>query len=74
MAQHAGVTVTRVGAHLGAEINGVDLRKPLSEEVRDAVEEALAENALLVFRNQDPHGESARFEVESIREGIFRKR
>ena len=53
VAQHAGVTVTRVGAHLGAEIAGVDLRKSMSDEVRDAIEGALAENELLVFRNQD---------------------
>jgi taurine dioxygenase len=53
IAQHAGVTVTRVGAHLGAEITGIDLRKPMSDEVRDAIENALAENALLIFRNQD---------------------
>jgi len=53
VAQHAGVTVTRVGAHLGAEITGVDLRKSMSDEVRDAIEGALAENELLVFRNQD---------------------
>jgi len=53
VAQHAGVTVTRVGAYLGAEITGVDLRKPMSDAVRDAIEHALAENELLVFRNQD---------------------
>ena len=48
-----GLTITRVGAHLGAEITGVDLRKPMSDEVRDAIEDALAENELLIFRNQD---------------------
>ena len=58
VAQHAGVTVTRVGAHLGAEITGVDLRKPMSDEVRDAIEDALAENELLVFRNQDISSEN----------------
>ena len=53
VAQRAGITVTRVGAHIGAEITGVDLRKPLSDAMRDAIEDALAENELLVFRNQD---------------------
>ena len=53
VAQRAGLTITRVGAHLGAEITGVDLRKPMSDEVRDAIEDALAENELLIFRNQD---------------------
>jgi hypothetical protein len=41
VAQRAGLTVTRVGANLGAEITGVDLRKPISDEVRDAIEDAL---------------------------------
>ena len=58
VAQHAGITVTRVGAYLGAEITGVDLRKPMSEEVRDAIEDALAENELLIFRNQDISSEN----------------
>ena len=53
VAQQAGITITRVGAHLGAEITGIDLRKPMSDEARDAIENALAENELLVFRNQD---------------------
>ena len=53
VAQHAGITITRVGAHLGAEITGIDLRKPMSDEERDAIEDALAENELLIFRNQD---------------------
>src|SRR5262249_36167134 len=49
----AGLTVTRVGAPLSAEITGVDLRKPISDEVRDAIENALVENELVIFRNQD---------------------
>ena len=53
VAQQAGITVTRVGAYLGAEITGIDLRKPMSDEQRDAIENALAENELLIFRNQD---------------------
>jgi taurine dioxygenase len=53
VAQRAGLTITRVGAHLGAEITGVDVRKPMSDEVRDAIEDALADNELLIFRDQD---------------------
>ena len=53
VAQQAGFTITRVGAHLGAEIAGIDLRQPVSDEQRDAIENALAENALLIFRKQD---------------------
>ena len=50
--------MTRVGAHLGAEITGVDLRKPMSDEVRDAIEDALVENELIIFRNQDISSEN----------------
>jgi len=53
VARQAGITITRVGAQLGAEITGIDLRQPVSDEQRDAIENALAENALLIFRNQD---------------------
>ena len=51
--QRAGVTVTRVGANLGAEISGVDLRRPLPDEVFGVVEDALVENELIIFRNQE---------------------
>ena len=39
VSEHAGITVTRVGPNLGAEITGVDLRRPISDEVRDAIEQ-----------------------------------
>jgi taurine dioxygenase len=51
--QRAGITVTRVGANLGAEISGVDLRQPLSIEELSAIEGALVENELIIFRNQE---------------------
>jgi taurine dioxygenase len=51
--ERSGVTVTRVGANLGAEVAGVDLRRPLSDEQFSVVEEALVENELIIFRNQD---------------------
>jgi taurine dioxygenase len=53
VARHSGLTITRVGAHLGAEIIGIDLRQPVSDEQRNAIENALAEDELLIFRNQD---------------------
>ena len=47
VAQQAGFTITRVGAHLGAEIAGIDLRQPVSDEQRDAIEKrARRERAL----------------------------
>jgi taurine dioxygenase len=53
VSQRAGVTVTRAGVHLGAEITGVDLRKPLTDDQFGAVEAALVENELIIFRDQD---------------------
>lgn len=53
VSEQAGVTSTRVGVNLGAEITGVDLRKPLSDAQHEAVEHALVENELIIFRNQD---------------------
>ena len=50
--QH-GVSVTRVGANLGAEIGGVDLRQPVSDETFNVILAALVENELLIFRDQD---------------------
>ena len=53
VSERAGVTVKRVGVHLGAEIAGVDLRKPLADAQFRAVEDALVENELIVLRDQD---------------------
>lgn len=51
--EKAGVKARRVGARLGAEVTGVDLRKPLSDAQHAAVEAALVENELIIFRDQD---------------------
>jgi taurine dioxygenase len=51
--ERAGVTIIRVGVYLGAEVSGVDLRRPLSAEQFEAIESALVENELIVFRNQE---------------------
>ena len=51
--EQAGVATRRVGVHLGAEITGVDLRKPLSDDQFKAIDDALVENELIIFRNQD---------------------
>jgi len=39
--ERAGVTVTKVGVHLGAEISGVDLRRKLPDEQFKALNDAL---------------------------------
>ncbi len=51
--ERAGVKVRRVGVNLGAEISGVDLRKPLSDEQFRAIDDALVEHELIIFRDQD---------------------
>jgi alpha-ketoglutarate-dependent taurine dioxygenase len=51
--QRAGVTATRVGVNLGAEISGVDLRRPLQDAAFRAIEDALVENELIIFRDQE---------------------
>jgi taurine dioxygenase len=53
LVQHSNITVTRLGAHLGAEISGVDLRQPLSDEAFKVIQDALVENELIIFRNQE---------------------
>ena len=51
--ERAGVTVTRVGVNLGAEIAGVDLRRALSDEAFAVIQEALVEHELIIFRDQE---------------------
>ena len=53
VSERAGVTVTKIGVHLGAEISGVDLRQPLPGAQFKAVEAALVEHELIIFRRQD---------------------
>ncbi|WP_428102189.1 TauD/TfdA dioxygenase family protein [Candidatus Rariloculus sp.] len=51
--EHDGVTVTRVGVSLGAEIGGVDLTEPLSETQFEAIGAALVAHEVIIFRDQD---------------------
>ena len=46
------LTVTRTGKHLGAEISGVDLSKPLDDDTFAKVSKAFFDNQVVVFRNQ----------------------
>ncbi len=45
--------VTSLHPHIGARVEGVDLRKPLTAELRSAIEAAMDQHAVLVFRGQD---------------------
>ena len=47
------LSVRRVTAVIGAEISGVDLREPLDDATRAAIEAALFEHHVLFFRRQD---------------------
>ena len=49
----AGLTITRLGPSLGAEISGIDLGRNLAQEQVEAIEQALAWHELLIFRNQE---------------------
>ena len=46
------LTVTPISSALGAEIDGVDLTRPLSLEQRDAIEQALLQHQVIFFKNQ----------------------
>ena len=47
------VTITPVTAAIGAEISGLDLRKPLSEDEVALVRQALLDHLVIFFRGQD---------------------
>jgi len=53
VSEQAGVIVKRVGAHLGAEVSGADLRKPLPTAQFKAIENALVDNELIILRDQN---------------------
>ena len=45
--------VTKLGAHIGAEVTGIDLREPLDGAARRALNAAVVEHVALVVRDQD---------------------
>ena len=47
------MTITKLTGHIGAEISGVDLGKPLTPSVEDAVYQALIDHCVIFFRDQD---------------------
>src|SRR5262245_3702146 len=46
------ITINRIGKHLGAEIAGVDLSKPISDDTFAQVQKAFYDNQVVVFRKQ----------------------
>lgn len=47
------ITVTPIHPSIGAEISGVDLRRPLSTQVRDEIKAAILKWKVVFFRDQD---------------------
>ena len=47
------IQLTRLAAALGAEVSGVDLRRPLDEPTLKEIHEAWMEHQVLFFRDQD---------------------
>jgi len=47
------MTITQLGFAAGAQVNGIDLRKPLSNEDQHRINEAWLEHIVLVFPEQD---------------------
>ncbi len=46
------ITVNRIGKHLGAEISGIDLSKPITDDTFAQVARAFYDNQVVVFRKQ----------------------
>ena len=47
-----GITVSKLHPHIGAEVSGVDLRRPLDEATFEIIREAWHEHSVLVLRDQ----------------------
>ena len=47
------ITVTPYGGALGAEISGVDLNDPLDDQTYNEIKQALLDNCVIFFRDQD---------------------
>lgn len=48
-----GVQVRKAHPHVGAEVSGVDLRRPLDDQTFAAVRQAFLDHSVLIFRDQD---------------------
>lgn len=49
----SGLALVRLGGNIGAEIHGIDLRRPMPKATFDALHAAFVEHEVLVFREQD---------------------
>jgi taurine dioxygenase len=72
----AGVTVTRVGAVIGAEVRGLNLSDELDSSTRAWIHEAVVEHGVLAFRGQDldaPHFHDFASRFGSLQHHVLRK-
>ena len=53
MATYGKISVQPVAGSLGAEIQGVDLREPMDDATYSEIKQALLENLVIFFRDQD---------------------
>jgi taurine dioxygenase len=44
--------ITKIKEHIGAEVTGIDLREPIDEATRKRLNDAVAEHAVMVIRDQ----------------------
>ena len=47
------IEVTPISGSIGAEISGIDLREPITDELFKSIEQALVDNLVIFFRDQD---------------------
>ena len=52
LAQERTMKITKIKDHIGAEVTGIDLRKPIDEETRQRLYDAVVDNVVLVIRDQ----------------------
>ena len=50
---NATMKITKIKEHIGAEVTGVDLRKPIDEATRQRLKQAVAEHTVMVIRGQE---------------------
>jgi len=68
LAKEQSMRITKIQAHVGAEVTGVDLRYPLDNSTRQKIYDALVENIALVIRDQDLTATDYRVAMEQFGE------
>ncbi|MEX2449574.1 MAG: TauD/TfdA family dioxygenase [Rhodospirillales bacterium] len=53
LAKERTMKITKIKEHVGAEVTGIDLRKPIDDETFHRLYNALVDNVVMVIRDQD---------------------